>query len=154
MQPTNNKKAHRTHLGVRYDLLEPAFLRAMAQLMSHGQHYDMVTGVREQWKRGLEDDKCPLNHIMDHLCAYELSEPHDHLGSRKGHLAAIAVNAMFEYFFEERREAELLVQEQKLDEALTNITEPQTQTEITKNEKPLNILDMMKTWAGRVTGGQ
>lgn len=154
MQPTNNTKAHRTHLGVRYDLLEPAFLRAMAQLMSHGQHYDLVTGVREQWKRGLEDDKCPVNHIMDHLCAYELSEPHDHLGSRKGHLAAIAVNAMFEYFFEERREAERAAEEALHASYQPDTTEPQTQTEITKNEKPLNILDMMKTWAGRVTGGQ
>ena len=121
----------------------------MAQLMDYGQHYDRATGIREQWKRGLEDDKCPLNHIMDHLCAYELNEAHDKMGDRKGHLAAIAVNAMFEYFFEARREAQRLAEEKMLDETLNPTPEPEPEP----TKPTFNIIDVLKNLAGgRVQG--
>lgn len=94
----------RTKSAVRYDLLQPNFLEALAALAHLGhERYDVPAGVDNQWQRGLPGDACPLNHIQAHYTSYQRAESHE-MGSRKWHLAAIAFNAMMEFWFEEQRE--------------------------------------------------
>lgn len=97
-------EAIRDPVTYRYDVLLPSFLRMMARIGAFGaQKY----GDLNWQKSRLAGDKGPVNHIMAHLTAYILREPYDHpeVGTdRKIHLAAIAFNAMMEFWYEEDAE--------------------------------------------------
>ena len=47
----------------------------------------------------LVGDRCPVNHIAEHLRQYVTGEEHDHFKDRRFHLAAIAYNAMMEFYY-------------------------------------------------------
>lgn len=99
---TENPQATRTPLNVRYDLLEASFLRAMAQVGQHGAEKFGEGNYKLSRMKGKDS---PANHIMNHLGSYMLHEQYNHpeIGhDRKYHLAAIAFNAMMEYFYEEQ----------------------------------------------------
>jgi hypothetical protein len=54
-------------------------------------------------KSRLTGDRSPINHIREHLRQYQQNVPYDHTeltNERKGHLVAIAFNAMIEYWYE------------------------------------------------------
>ena len=95
------------HLSARMDvrrleLLIPAFLEAMNDLMRYGQEkYGDLPATREK-------HACPARvysgamemHAADHFQMYLMDIPHDHFGTQKHQLAAVAVNAMMEFHFE------------------------------------------------------
>ncbi len=47
----------------------------------------------------LEGDRSPVNHMADHIRLYLKREPHDHFNDLDHQLAAIAYNAMMEYYY-------------------------------------------------------
>jgi hypothetical protein len=89
---------------VRYDILVPEFEHFMAQIANYGaEHY----GDLNYQKSRLVGNQSPINHIREHLFQYLSSEPYDHpeIGTdRKIHLAAIAFNAMIEFWYESHPE--------------------------------------------------
>jgi hypothetical protein len=94
-------EAIRDPVSVRFDILYPAFLRKMAEIGAFGAE---KYGDLNWQKSRLEGGKGPVNHLMKHTTSYLLKEKYDHpeLGTdRKIHLAAIAFNAMMEYWYEE-----------------------------------------------------
>lgn len=91
--------ATRNPTGERYDLLVPEFIAAMARIMQVGaERYGECN-----WKKGLEGDKSGINHAYAHLNQYQRNLPNDY-GPRELHLAQVAVNAMFEFWFEVQRQ--------------------------------------------------
>lgn len=98
------KEAKRNPTSVRYDILDPDFLKSLAQIAHYGAE---KYGDLNWHKSRLEGDKGCINHIYKHLGAYRNAEPYDHqeLGqSRKWHLAAIAFNAMMEFWYENQED--------------------------------------------------
>lgn len=96
----NPIKASRFPTKTRYDILDPEFLEAMAKIGKHGAD---KYGDFNWTKSRLIGEKGPINHIFGHLKKYRISEQYDHLDvgtERKYHLAAIAFNAMMEYYYE------------------------------------------------------
>lgn len=93
-------EAKRDPAGVRYDILEPQFLEMMAKIGDYGaKHY----GDYNWQKSRLTGGNSPINHIYKHLTSYRNSEQYDHneIGTdRRIHLAAIAFNAMMEFWYE------------------------------------------------------
>lgn len=85
----------------RYDLLYPTFLYAMAQIANYGAtHY----GDGNWMKSRLTGEKGAINHIYEHLGNYQCEAAYDHkeIGThRMYHLAAIAFNAMMEFYYED-----------------------------------------------------
>ena len=85
---------------IRYDILDPTFLEIMAKIADYGAK---TYGDYNWQKSRLDGEKGPINHIYKHLTAYRLNKSYDHLeigSDRKIHLAAIAFNAMMEFWNE------------------------------------------------------
>lgn len=95
-----SESAKRDMRGIRYDILDPDFEEMLAKIA----HFGAVKYGDFNWhKSRLTGDQGPMNHIRKHYKSYMKSEPYDHpeLGEdRKIHLAAIAFNAMMEYWYE------------------------------------------------------
>lgn len=95
-----SESAKRDIRGIRYDILDPDFEEMMAKIA----HFGAVKYGEFNWhKSRLTGDQGPMNHIRKHYKSYMKGEPYDHheLGKdRKIHLAAIAFNAMMEYWYE------------------------------------------------------
>lgn len=93
------EEAIRVTQDIRYDILDPIFLEMLAKIADYGAK---KYGEYNWHKSRLEGDKSPINHIYKHLKSYRLNEPYDHseLGNDKEwHLAAIAFNAMMEFYY-------------------------------------------------------
>lgn len=95
-----SESAKRDIRGIRYDILDPDFEEMLAKIA----HFGAVKYGEFNWhKSRLTGDQGPMNHIRKHYKSYMRNEPYDHteLGTdRKIHLAAIAFNAMMEYWYE------------------------------------------------------
>lgn len=88
------QEAKRDDTGCRMDLLVPEFLEAMGHIMDVGaKKYGELN-----WKKGLPGTKSGLNHALKHLMEYMRKHPCDY-GDLQMHLAQVAVNCMFEYWF-------------------------------------------------------
>ncbi len=101
--------------GVRMDLLDSDFITEMGKIMHVGaQKYGEFN-----WKKGLSGEKGGINHAFQHLADYNADKPCDY-GPRETHLAQVAINAMFEFFFERGRrlanEAAKVEMQRKADE--------------------------------------
>lgn len=99
-------KAKRDEKGYRFDILDPEFLRSLARIADFGAR---KYGEYNWHKSRMVGHADPCNHILDHLTKYKLNKPFDHatLGEhRKMHLAAIAFNAMMEYWYESQESQE------------------------------------------------
>lgn len=94
------KEAKRNSTNVRYDVIMAEFEKTLAQI----GHYGAETYGDLNWQKSrLRGGKGPINHIRKHLTDYRLGEPYDHpeIGTdKKIHLAAIAFNAMMEFWYE------------------------------------------------------
>lgn len=105
--------AKRRKTAVRFDLLEPEFLMAMAHIMSVGaEKYGS-----HNWQKGLSGANGGINHSIKHIMEYQAGLPCDY-GPRKVHLAQVAVNAMFEFFYETQRELNSNLETIKKSDAL------------------------------------
>lgn len=104
VQEPTKQETIRNPVGVRYDILYPPFEEMLAKIA----HYGAETYGDLNWQKSrLEGGKGPINHIHKHLNTYQQGKPYDHaeLGThRKVHLAAIAFNAMMEFWYEEQEE--------------------------------------------------
>ncbi len=90
--------ATRFGTGVRMDLIDSDFLREMGYIM----HVGAIKYGELNWKKGLQGEKGGINHAFQHLADYNADKPCDY-GPRETHLAQVAVNAMFEFYFERQR---------------------------------------------------
>lgn len=103
-QDARDAHAKRDEVAVRYDILDPLFLRVMAQIA----HYGAKKYGENNWKLShLKGNKSPINHIYEHLASYILREPYDHheIGTAQAiHLVAIAFNAMMEFYHATKEE--------------------------------------------------
>jgi|SRR6266853_1137432 len=94
------ESAKRDPIKVRYDILFPPFLDALAKIAHFGAE---KYGDFNWTKSRLRGEKSPINHIYKHLSSYICDEHYDHLElgtERKWHLASIAFNAMMEFYYE------------------------------------------------------
>ena len=99
-------EAIRNPIQFRFDILDPEFLQTLAKIADYGAK---KYGEFNWHKSRLEGDKSPVNHIARHLLLYEQAVPYDHeevINSKdpKMHLAAIAFNAMMEFWYENHPE--------------------------------------------------
>ncbi len=91
--------AKRDEVSVRYDILDPDFLELMAKIADYGAK---KYGELNWQKSRLVKDKGPINHIYKHLRAFRKKIIYDHPELGEGieiHLAAIAFNAMMEFYW-------------------------------------------------------
>jgi hypothetical protein len=88
------KRAKRAPVDFRWDALNWDFIKMLAEIANYSVlKYDSV----EQYLNGrLMGEKSPVNHIYEHLRAFQAGEPHDHFGTMEHHLGAVAYNAMME----------------------------------------------------------
>ena len=98
MPDSINSEAKRIPVDYRYDGLNPNFIKLMAQIAAYAAE---KYGATEQYTESrLIGEKSPINHIYEHLRQYQTGESYDHFdGDLRYHLAAIAYNAMMEYFY-------------------------------------------------------
>jgi hypothetical protein len=100
----STEEAKRISRPIRYDILDPDFLEDLAKIADFGAK--KYGDLNWQLSR-LTADKGPVNHIYKHLGSYRKNEPYDHeeLGTQRSlHLAAIAFNAMMEYYWAKKEE--------------------------------------------------
>lgn len=95
----NTPEAQRDSVNYRYDILDPVFLQLMAEIANYGA----IKYGDFNWKKSrLTGEKSPINHIYRHLYKYRTGQTYDHceVGTEKYiHLAAIAFNAMMEFYY-------------------------------------------------------
>jgi len=127
--PHKKKEAIRVERDVRYDILTPEFLEAMAKIA----HYGAVKYGDFNWQISrLTGNKGPVNHILKHIMSYQRGEAYDHseLGTGKEwHLAAIAFNAMMEFYWaiQERHEHIPISKDDKSPEGTFGTSMPKMQ---------------------------
>lgn len=84
-----------------YNKLNWDFIKLLAQI---AQYAEGKYGAAEQYREAeLTGDGSPMNHMAEHMRAYMAGESHDHFGGQEYQLAAIAYNAMMEYFYFKQR---------------------------------------------------
>ena len=96
-------EAKRDPVSYRFDILDPSFIRKMAEIAAYGAN---KYGDFNWHKSRLTREKGPINHMENHLNMYKNEIPYEHpeVGDdKKIHLAAIAFNAMMEYWYEENK---------------------------------------------------
>ena len=80
-----------------YQALNWNFIKLMAEIANYAAD---KYGSAEQYTNGrLEGQRSPLNHIAEHMRAYMARECHDHFEDLDHQLAAIAYNAMMEFYY-------------------------------------------------------
>jgi hypothetical protein len=91
-------EATRVPVSFRYDAINPLFMKWMAEV---GHYASEKYGSYEQYRDSrLIDEKGPVNHIYEHLRQFQMNEKYDHFeGDVRRHLAAIAYNAMMEFYY-------------------------------------------------------
>lgn len=93
-------KSQRNPVNYLYHLLNWDFIKMMAEIANYA---DQKYGSAEQYREPrLERDKSPLNHIPEHFREYVTGSSHDKFEDPRYHLAAIAYNAMMEYYYHTR----------------------------------------------------
>lgn len=92
-------EAIRVERDVRFDILDPNFIEMLAKIA----HYGAEKYGDFNWHASrLTGNKGPVNHMLKHINSYQKGEPYDHQELGKGsewHLAAIAFNAMMEFYY-------------------------------------------------------
>ena len=87
--------------------LKKSFLDAMNDIGSYGHekygtesfNARALNGDRSRGKLTRASTDAILSHAVEHFLAYRRGELHDHFGTQKHQLAAVAFNAMMEYYF-------------------------------------------------------
>ena len=89
--------------GNPYHHLNAAFLETMDELGRYGaEKYGPLPKVRSDHRDPTRVSTEALKiHAEDHFDAYQRNIPHDHFNTRRHQLAAVAFNAMMEFYFAE-----------------------------------------------------
>jgi hypothetical protein len=98
----DNEKVKRVPVAFRYDALNPAFLKCLAEI---GHYAAEKYGSWEQYSKArLTGEKGPINHIYEHIRQYVMGEPYDHFDGDIGrHLVAGAYNFVINPRLAQRR---------------------------------------------------
>jgi hypothetical protein len=91
----------------QYEFLNAKFLEAMNEIGSYGNdkygkdsfHQRAKAGDRSRGSLARTDPEVIINHAQNHGSEYLAGVPHDHFHTRKHQLAAVAFNAMMEFYF-------------------------------------------------------
>lgn len=89
-------EAARQPVNYRYDILDSAFLHLMAEIAHYGAEKYGDYNYKESRLAG---GKSPINHMYMHLHQYKQGIVHDKYGDLSHQLAAIAFNAMMEFYY-------------------------------------------------------
>ena len=73
------------------------FIRLMGKIAHYAS--EKYGSVEQYTDSRLEGEKSPMNHIIGHIEEYSSRKPHDKFGNLEMQLAAIAYNAMMEYWY-------------------------------------------------------
>ena len=88
----------REPVNYQFQALNWQFIKLLAEIASYAA--DKYGSAEQYTNSPLTGEKSPMNHIMEHARQYMASEDHDKFGDRhEMHLAAIAYNAMMEYYY-------------------------------------------------------
>lgn len=91
------KTVKRQPVSYDYEGLNWNFIKLMAEIANYAC---TKYGSAEQYTNGrLEGQRSPINHIAEHMRAYMAREQHDKFGDLDHQLAAIAYNAMMEFYY-------------------------------------------------------
>lgn len=90
-------EAVRTPVNYRYDALVWDFVKALAEIAHYSA--DKYGDATNYQRSVLEGNKSPMNHVIEHYREYMEGIPHDHFGNVQMQLAAIAYNAMMEWYY-------------------------------------------------------
>jgi uncharacterized protein involved in copper resistance len=90
-----------------YEFLNPAFLKAMDDIGRYGNdkygkdsfHQRSKAGDKSRGTLERAQSEEIAKHAADHFMDANAGIPHDHFGTRTHQLAAVAFNAMMEYYF-------------------------------------------------------
>ena len=98
MSNESTDQATRVPVDYCYDALNPAFLKMLARIAAYA---NVKYGSWSQYtKSRLMGEKDPVNHMQEHLRCYVMGEPYDFFDrDPRWHLAAIAYNAMMEFYY-------------------------------------------------------
>lgn len=97
MSETQNKdEAVRSHTNLRYDLIPPEALIAIADVLGKGA----IKYGDGNWKKNrMIGEKSPINHAMKHIVNYQAGIPDEDGDDKNIHLKHAIVNLIFEYFY-------------------------------------------------------
>lgn len=92
---------------MRYEFLSPAFLEAMNDIGRYGneKYKDQSLHARrlngDTSRGGMDRNSAHViaEHAITHFGQYLNHEAHDHFGTEKHQLAAVAFNAMMEFYY-------------------------------------------------------
>ena len=90
-----------------FAFLNQEFLRAMNDIGRYGHekygefsfHHRALSGDNSRGDHPRTTPEAIAEHSKGHFDLYIAGEPHDHFGTRKHQLAAVAFNAMMEFYF-------------------------------------------------------
>jgi hypothetical protein len=91
----------------QYPFLNAKFLEAMNEIGKYGNdkygkdsfHQRAKAGDKSRGSLARTDSEVIANHAWNHFAEYLAGLPHDHFHSRRHQLAAVAFNAMMEFYF-------------------------------------------------------
>ena len=91
-QGVNRVKVNFDYEGLNWD-----FIKLLAEIAAYARgKYGSIEQYADVYPKG---EQSPLNHIAEHMRQYMARELHDKFGDLKHQLAAIAYNAMMEFYY-------------------------------------------------------
>jgi hypothetical protein len=91
------KGVNRVKVNYDYEGLNWDFIKLLAEIAAYARgKYGSIEQYADIYPQG---DQSPLNHIAEHMRQYMARELHDKFGDLKHQLAAIAYNAMMEFYY-------------------------------------------------------
>jgi hypothetical protein len=88
---------NRVKVNFDYEGLNWNFIKLLAEIAAYARpKYGSIEQYADIYPK---DDQSPINHIAEHMRQYMARELHDKFGDLKHQLAAIAYNAMMEFYY-------------------------------------------------------
>lgn len=104
---TTNQQNTTLTSSTEYDFLLPAFLKAMNDIGEYGHqkygefsfHHRALSGDNSRGDHPRTLPEAIAGHAAEHFQMHIRGELHDHFGTRRHQLAAVAFNALMEFYF-------------------------------------------------------
>lgn len=94
--PTTTSEAQRSKQHLRFDLIPPEAIIAIADVLSKGAE---KYGEYNWQKNRMTGEKSPINHAMKHITHYQAGIPDEDGDDKNIHLKHAIVNLIFEYWY-------------------------------------------------------